>query len=350
MTHHQWTRSKVSYVALWLLTAICPFCIEGLTSEHNLQYGSCHPHWDIHFDLLIWTAREAGADNWAEEIETVGTLLPSRSNELHAVDFPWDVGFRLGASRQLCWNSFDMSISFTRFYTQGTDHLAGAPGTIHSTFLGNFYINNSDGSGLSGPSYERAKIKWNIDFNIFDWNIGYKFCIGKYIAFRPYIGIKGGWINQSIHSTWENPEISVNVFQVGTENLKNDFRGIGLSAGVNTNWKILAKECGRLYLFSDLSCAMFYGHWSFKDVFKNDLPEKVTIAQQNFNTGAPMVRTFMGLEWVHHLNCKGCHFSTKLGFEMQVWLDQLKYYSFTGGRLDNQLSLQGGTVELHFGF
>lgn len=350
MTHHQWTRLKIPFFTLWLFCALCPFLLQSSTQEGSPRYTYCIPHWQVHTDLLIWTARESGADNWAEEIKTVGILLPNRSNELHAVNFPWDVGFRVGASRQLCWKSFDMYVSFTRFCTQGTDRLAGAPGTIHSTFLGNFYINNADGSGLSGPSYERAKIKWDIDFNIFDWNVGYRFCLGRYIQFRPYVGIKGGWINQSIHSIWENPEITVNVFQVGTENLRNDFRGIGLSTGVNTKWKIFGKRCGALYLFGDVSGAMFYGHWSFKDVFKNDLPEDVTIGQQNFNSGTPMVRTFMGLEWDYRFNKKGCYFSTKLGFEMQVWLDQLKYYSFTGGRLDNQLTLQGGILELNFGF
>lgn len=340
MTH----RPKAPYFALWLLTALCALSHKGFTEQPDHQY------WHVHTDLLIWTAREAGADNWAEEIQTKGTPLPSRSNELHGVNFPWDIGFRIGASRQLCWKSFDTSVSYTWFHTKGTNSLSGDPGTIHSTFLGNFYINNSDGSGLSGPSYERAKIKWIIDFNMFDWNAGYTFCCGKCVEFRPYIGIKGGWINQTIDSTWENPDINVNVFEEGTENLRNDFKGIGLAAGVNSKWKLFSKRCHAFYLFGDLSGAMLYGRWNFKDVFKNDLPEQVSIGQNNFHSGTTMVRTFMGIEWTCPSYKKRCAFSARLGFEMQVWLDQLKFYSFTGGRLDNQLTLQGGTLELTFGF
>lgn len=42
-------------------------------------------------DLIVWTAKEAGADCWAEVINTSGS---SSSNDLKEVRFGWDPGFR----------------------------------------------------------------------------------------------------------------------------------------------------------------------------------------------------------------------------------------------------------------
>ncbi len=121
---------------------------------------------NVFANLLIWTAREAGADNWAEVIDTDGFFLtPNRANRLKEVSFPWDIGFRIGASSASKQKRWDTRAYYTRFYTLGKDDLFGGPGTIHSTFLGNFYVNNPDGLGISGPAYESASINWTIDFN-----------------------------------------------------------------------------------------------------------------------------------------------------------------------------------------
>jgi len=93
-----------------------------------------------------------------------------------------------------------------------------------------------------------------------------------------------------------------------------------------------------------------WGHWSFRDLYKNDIGQEVAIDLPNVNSGASMLRTFMGFRWDANFNQNRYRFSTKLGYEMQFWLDQLQFYSFVGGSLDNTLTLQGGTLELCFDF
>lgn len=302
-------------------------------------------------NLLSWTVREAGADNWAEVIDTEGSPQnPNRVASLKEVPFPWDIGFRIGASCQSIYKLWDTKAYYTRFHTRGKDDLFGGPGTVHSTFLGNFYVNNPSGSGLSGSAYEKASIDWTIDYNIFDWHFGYNVCVSNRVNFHPYLGLKAGWIHQSIHSMWENPDIEgEGAFQVGTENLKNNFWGIGPEVGVESKWLLFTRQCHFVHLLADFSVALLYGHWSFSDVYQNDLGEQIIIGNQNMNSGAPAFKTFIGFGWEHAKEGR-CRFSTKLGFEMQIWLDQLRYYSFTGGRLENQLTLQGGTLEFCFSF
>lgn len=323
---------------------------EGANGLPNISARS-HPDgrgFDVFADLIVWTAKEAGADCWAEVITSDGLAT---SNDLRQVHFGWDPGFRVGFGYGMKHDQWDTQAYYTWFRTRGTDHVSSDPGAVHSSFLGNFYVDNADGAGLSGPSYQRASIDWTIRFNIFDWELGRNFWVSKSLALRPFLGIKGGWIHQSIHSKWRNPELfGAEFFDVGTENLKNNFWGIGPAAGLNTKWNLYAGQKHSLNLFGDFSGALMWGHWSFSDTFKNDIPQRVSIRLQNLNGGAAMLRTFMGFGWDVNFSQNQYRFSTKLGYEMQFWLDQLQFYSFTGGRLVNELTLQGGTLELCFDF
>jgi len=248
-------------------------------------------------------------------------------------------------------DQWDTQLYYTYFFTRGIDHVSKEPGTVHSTFLGNFYVDNPLGLGLSGPAYQSASIDWTIRYNIFDWEIGRNFWVCNALALRPFVGTKGGWIHQLIHTKWKNPDLpSFLLFNVGREDIKNDFWGIGPSIGVNTKWVFIATQNHLFSLVGDFSGALMWGHWSFSDRYKNDLQQKVIVDSQSFKSGATMVRVLLGFEWNRDFREKCFRFSTKLGYEMQFWLDQLQFYSFTGGRLDNALTLQGGTFELRLDF
>jgi Legionella pneumophila major outer membrane protein precursor len=323
---------------------------EGTNGLPNIS-TRLHPEsrdFTLYASLLIWTAKEAGADCWAEVITSDSS---SSSNDLKSVHFGWDPGFRVGLGYGMQHDQWDTQAYYTWFYTKGTDHVSSLPGAVHSTFLGNFYVNNPTGAGLSGPSYQKASIDWTIRFNMFDWELGRSFWISKSLSLRPFVGVKGGWIHQSIRSKWHNVNLSgAQFFSLGRETLKNNFWGVGPQAGVSTRWNLLARESHSLSLFGDFSAALMWGHWSFGDLFTNDLNQEVSVHLQNMRSGASMVRALMGLGWSVNFSENRYRLSTKLGYEMQFWLDQLQFYSFTGGRLANELTLQGGTLEFCFEF
>ncbi|NGX33951.1 MAG: hypothetical protein K1060chlam1_00295 [Candidatus Anoxychlamydiales bacterium] len=334
------------------------FSLNAMASSVNIQESnnglpniSARAHlnsndFDVFANLIIWTAKEVGADVWAEVIVSGSTA----TNDLLEVNFGWDPGFRVGVGYGMKHDQWETQVYYTSFHTRGKDNISSEPGTVHSTFLGNFYVDNADGAGLSGPAYQKASIDWTIHFNMFDWELGRNYWISKSLALHPFLGIKGGWINQSIRSNWQNPNLSgADFFNIGTENLKNNYWGIGPGAGINTKWNLYSGQ-SQFYLFGDFSGALMWGHWSFNDVFQNDISQQVSVDLQNINSGASMLRTFMGFGWNANFNQNRYRFSANLGYEMQFWLDQLQFYSFTGGRLVNVLTLQGGTLEFYFNF
>lgn len=299
-------------------------------------------------DLLVWRAEESGSENWAEVISSSGL---STTCEIRDVRFEWNAGFRVGVGLGLPHDEWDTELYYTWFRTRGSDHVSDGPGSIFSSYIGNFYVDNPTGAGISGVAYQKASVNWTIHFNLFDWELGRAFWVSRSLSIRPFIGIKGGWIDQSIHTKWQNPHLPANeLFSTATENLKNDFWGLGPSGGLDTKWDLYACQNHSFSLFGDFSGSIMYGHWTFGDVYKNDIQQEVSIKLSNINSGATMLRAFMGFEWDATLCQDQFHFSTRLGYEMQFWLDQLQFYSFDTGRLSNELTLQGGTLDFRFEF
>ena len=314
----------------------------GLTNV-SARFHQNSTEFNIFVDPLVWTAKEAGTDCWAEGIISDSSFI---SNNLEQIDFGWNVGLRIGAGYGMKHDQWDTRLFYTLFRTQGNDHASRGAGSMHSSFLGNFYVGNPEGAGITGPSYESASIRWTIRFQMFDWDLGRKFWASESLALRPFMGIKGGLIHQFIHSKWYKPNLTgTDFFNLGIENIKNNFWGIGPQVGIDTKWVLSAGKRHCFSIFDDISGALMYGHWAFSDVFDNDINQKIVIDSQPLNGGASMVRVFSGLEWNADVKQDCYRFSTKVGYEMQFWLNQLQFYSFTGGRLGNQLTLQGVTLE-----
>lgn len=309
---------------------------------HGYQYADDSTF--VFAEALIWKFRAGSADNWAQEISPAGT---DRTARILGVPFKWQPGLRVGVGQNNC-DDWDTVFSYTGFQTKGKSQASPTSGSVYSPFLGNFYINNTNGAGISGPIYQSANIQWKVLYNIFDLEIGRKFAVDPFLKLRPFIGLKGGSINQTIHSNWQNPSVAT-TFTSASENLKNNFWGIGPSIGLDTTWAICQSSYGSFNLFADISGSLLWGHWRFKDQYENNTTASVAVHLRPINGAATMARGLLGIEWTHCLSTESS-LTIRLGYEAQVWFNQMQYYSFNMGRLNNLLSLQGGVLNLRFNF
>jgi len=298
---------------------------------------------EVFADLLIWCASESGSENWAQNFVTEGE---TNNVDVLPVTFGCDYGFRLGIGYFMCHDGWDFLASYTWYKTSGKDSIQ-SEGEVTSSFLGNFYINNTDGTSL-GPSYRGASIDWKIAFNMLDGELGMHCCVSPCFSLRPHAGIKGGWINQSIDSTWSDPTEPTLTFTSASEDLTNDFWGVGPTGGLDLDWILFTPGCQTISLFNEFSGAIMYGHWDFKDQYKTDEGEKIGIKVDSIDGAATMARDYVGLSWRWDGGCYS--FALRVGYEAQIWLRQLQFYSLNYGRLDNVLTLQGGSIDFRFGF
>lgn len=298
-------------------------------------------------DLLYWRMREGSTENWAQVITPAGA---NQSDTLIDAPFRWNTGLRIGVNYKQ-EQTFDSTIYYTGYQSKALNH---ASGRVFSAFLGNFFANNTNGANF-GPFYQSANVQWRIAYNTLDFDLGKKFDVTPILTVRPFLGLKGASINQTISSNWEGPmttvlgvDTPITTFSTATETLKNNFWGIGPTLGLNTTWSLYKNEKTSFNVLGNFSAALLRGEWSFRDVYENNTPAAININTTNLVGLAPMAGTFIGMEWSHQL--PKADMGIRLGYEAQVWFNQLQFYSYNMGRLNNLMSLQGGTLEFRINY
>lgn len=301
----------------------------GLPNRHKNR--SCNSA--VSADFLAWYASEEVASIWADVI-SVGNNTSTWTAP--GFNFKWDYGFRLGACHDLIYDQWDTALYWTWFHTDAKHTIPSEPLTrIGPEFFAAF---------LSGDVPQSMSAKWSLALNMFDWELGRSFGISKYLSLRPFLGLKGGWINQSIHAQYFNLTInSALTSNSGREHVKNNFWGIGPLGGLNTKWKTLDFGSSFFNFFGDFSMATMWGTWECGDVYKNTLSKTSSVNTKNSTLGALMFRGFVGIGWDAEARSGRSRFSMKLGYEMQLWLNQLRIATFQLQRLHHDLTLQGVT-------
>lgn len=292
-------------------------------------------------DFLYWYPSEEIASIWADVIASSGNQSSWRAQ---GFDFEWDYGFRAGAQYHSVRDEWDTAFCWTWFRTSTTHSLSSEPGeTLRPEFFAAF---------LSFDTPRSMRANWDLFLNMFDAELGRCFWLTQNISLRPFIGIKGGWINQSIDVKYFDLVID-SIFPTdltAKEHLKNDFWGVGPLGGVKSKWGIF--NCGSQFfnLFGDFSIAAMWGSWACSDVYKSQLPKRSSVNTKDAALGALMFGGFMGVGWDIDFREGRSHFALKLGYEMQLWLNQLRIATFQLQRLRDDLTLQGLSLNCRLDF
>ncbi len=304
--------------------------------------------WYLFADVLYWHV-DIGSTDWAN-VTSTNSGTAGASN--HSLNYKWDWGFRVGIGANIDHDMWDTNFYYTWLFCDASNKAGKGGSTIVQDEMG---IANSSTTVNSGST------KWDIHFSMFDWELGRGQYVSRSLALRPHMGIKGGWINQNIRTKFRSPTEGVY-----NEKLKNNFWGVGPSAGVNTMWVLGnagASNEHRFSLFGDVAGALMYGHFdisnrqtntSLSNVLVTDLPTKGL----NRNLAVPMLQGMFGLYWDTSFNQAKNHFAFKAGYELQYWFRQFQQVRVTNSlmtgavntRISDDLALQGVTAEFRFDF
>ncbi|MEI8300793.1 MAG: Lpg1974 family pore-forming outer membrane protein [Chlamydiota bacterium] len=336
------TSSKKSILFAILLLITYPklyAASNDLNGLPNISYQT-ENGWAISADFLFWFPSEELSTIWASVI-SVGSNTSSWA--VPGFNFKWDYGFRIGAGYDFKYDQWDTALYWTWFRTETSHTISSAPDAIINPEFDAAFLTKNNAQSLKGD--------WSLLFNMIDWELGRNYWVSKGLSLRPFLGIKGGWIHQSIHANYYNLTIGNTLTShVGKEHLKNNFWGIGPSGGINTKWKVRNFKSHFLHLFGDFSFATMWGSWTCADVYKSTVPQTFSIKTKNSTLGALMFRGFLGIGWDVDLNTSKSHFAAKLGFETQLWLDQLRIATLQVQRLHGDLTLQGLTFNCRYDY
>ncbi len=303
--------------------------------------------WDLFADAFAWHASQQASSVWADIIKIGDNTSSFGAQNL---SFDWDFGFRVGAGCNLEYDGWDTQLYWTWFRTTAHQTKDLSPkfigGLVTEQIHPEFFA-----ADLSDDFSAGASIRWTIRFNMFDWELGRCYWVSKALSLRPFVGIKGGWIDQTIHVKYNHLIIaSAPTTLSSKETVKNNFWGVGPALGVNTKWKVRNFRTHYPSLFGDFSAATMWGTWNCHDVYNKSSGEKVTVSAKKLTLGALMFRGFAGVGWDVNFNKDRSHFAARIGYEMQLWVNQLRVATSQLVPLHGDLTLQGVTLNCRFDF
>ncbi len=290
-------------------------------------------------DFLYWYTSETV--DWAVTSK-VGPSSQTIRNR--TVTFDWDTGFRVGIGYNMKHDGWDTRLYYTWFYTRALDRINRGSVAITPGFLAN--------RTAAGGTYQSAKLSFRLRFNMFDWELGRRFFASEALSLRPFIGVKGGWIHQTIQTRWRREELilGIPVKIDAWENVKNLFQGVGPKLGLNGKW-ILGQPGPQYFsLVGDFAGSFLWGWWRIRDRFHNNSLLTATTKVMNRHFGALVLQALMGFGWDYDLPSGPSHFSAKLGYEIQNWFNQFQLFDNTTGTRSNNLIFQGVTLDLRLDF
>jgi hypothetical protein len=237
-------------------------------------------------------------------------------------------------------DAWDTQIAYTWFLTEAADH---GSGPITSGFL-------AARLSLLEP-FKTGKVKFDLSYNMFDWDLGRRFSVSKALSLRPFIGAKAGWINQAIHAKWTTPDFAEPGFLFfASEHVKNNFQGGGPKGGISGTWTLGTVNRHVFSLIGHCAGAFLWGHWTLRDQFTDVFLTKTSIPMKSRNFGALMLQTWIGLGWDFKFDNDRSHCALKASYELQDWFNHFQVFTNDSGTDNFDLILQGLTLDLRFDF
>lgn len=302
--------------------------------------------WYIFADALYWHA-DVGSADWAFKNNNTAAVPEKIEGPNHCLNFKWNWGFRVGLGANMDYDQWDTNVYYTWFKT----HNSNAVGT-HENQIAHDLI------GL-GTVLTQGKINWRIHYSMLDWELGRWFYVSKHLSLRPHIGVKGGWISQTVKRRFTKPQF---FYKAEAE---NDFWGVGPCGGLNTTWVLGTVGTHHFSLFGDFAGALMYGHFDvdneeeFTSIATGLETSEFKPHKLNRNLVAPMLQTILGFSWDTSYNRDRCHFGLRIGYEFQFWFRQNQMltgeffgplHSVTYQRAHDDLAFQGLTIDFKFDF
>lgn len=290
---------------------------------------------DVKVEALYWYTGET--IDWAFTLENKKNFL---KDSFKTLVFDWAPGFRVGMGYHMKNDQWDTQANYTRFHSTAKDH---AQGSVTSGFLAPKVI------PLLQP-FSKGRICLNLHYNMFDWDLGRSFSSSACLVLRPSIGLKGGWITQTIHSSWTNPDYLLLLAVFAAENLKQSFQCAGPKCAVSTKWCFGCTPKHYFSLIGQFEAAYLWGHWSIRDHFFDNYSTKINVKTSDRNFGSFVLHSFLGCGWDCTVKSGQIHYSLKLGYEIEDWFDHCQFFTNTSGSQKNDLILQGFNLSLNCAF
>lgn len=276
----------------------------------------------VFIDALRWRVTET--NNW---VYNNSLSVPNQILDYKGIEFNYNTGVRLGTFYEK--NNNNVLLAYTHFNTTAND---SATGNLQPSFIG---------SVTAKPShaylYSSGQVNQRITYNIIDFNVGHDFQPTQAIMLHPFLGVMGGWIDQTIHTQYQGSTSA-------DEQLINNFKGFGPKVGIDTDIQLFDYHHIRPALYASFATTYLLGYWNITDTTQAVPGNNVNVIGTNPRMGAITLQGAMGFKVDYK------QLQIKLTYEINDWRDQCQFFDNDTGAHNNDLVLQGLTLGVSYRF
>jgi len=307
------------------------------SSRYQVENG-----WNLFLntEFLWWVAKEDGLyyaqGGYMGAPPTPGTK--AFNGHLHKVKPHFRPGFRIGFGGNMGYDEWDIFLNWTWFQSHARDDTKG----LLLTLWGHPDLDGADGASS-------AKAKWHLHYNVLDLEMGRSFWVGKHFSLRPFLGVRGAWIDQHLDIHYDFTTTPVTEGKIRAE---SDFEGGGVRTGVDMRFALL----GGWSFYSIASASMLYGFYGC-DFHERAESTQVAKARDGFHNAASTAQLALGVRFDTYVHKDRYHFGLYAGWEQNIWFGLNKmnhfFHNLSEGNLEQMngnLTLSGGTFGVRFDF
>ncbi|MBF5059954.1 hypothetical protein NEPTK9_001478 [Candidatus Neptunochlamydia vexilliferae] len=293
---------------------------------------------------FLWWRAQMGNLDYAFKSGTTISLVPPivASTKIREPDFSFDPGVRLSLGYDFGKERADLFLKWTYHYTDATDQ-TGNSRTSGSLISTKDLI--SENGVLVITSADSGKIQWQTRLNMFDLNMGYEYFIGPRFSVRPFMGLKGTWIDMDTAVNYQSVTGPTSSFSSVRFKNKADYWGVGPQVGVDGSFHL----GWGFSIFSNSSIAFVYGNYDQEFKQTTSAGGRITAKHDSFSRQRAIGAIAIGLNWTH---CFSNHYllGFNLGWEGQYFWNQYQFRFAKDSTYHGDLTYTGLNAGIRFDF
>jgi hypothetical protein len=304
--------------------------------------------WDVFINgsYILWQPEQSGL--------AIAKYSPSsgKSSPVN-MDFDFHSGFKVAFGTNLNHDNWMAVAEYTRLHTR--DHASATVSlSPYVAYLAPFY----ESSGNSTGKCSSAAGHWQLKYDMIDFSFGRPCYVGTHLTFKPFFGLRGGWIDQHLDAEYTNLSNVPAVYSMGNVWNRSNSWLVGPRAGVGMNWllgigfRVLANAAGSLN----------YQEFKTRHAEAINLTPSFSGFVQNFNAAeknhqiTPNIEGDIGLGWGTYFDNNNWHFDLLASYHFEVFWCQNEMARFSQELINGiygksgSLNFQGLTVTAQLDF
>ncbi|MBS0616128.1 MAG: hypothetical protein JSR58_06220 [Verrucomicrobia bacterium] len=334
--------------------------IQGKSASASVDKG-----WTLSATALLWQAKVDGLE-YAQKVQLTAdpiTNAIAAKAELKELTFEWNPGGKVALGyifpqRQ----QWDISLEWTYLF-------AKAHGSAHvdDPTLMRQQLKPSWIPLLMGSVASNAHAAWSMHYNVGDLTLGRNLFLGKYLAMKPFVGVRGAWIEQNYKVHYRGAQFANNapVFHDNEFNAKQDLKAGGIRLGSDLQWFLSSHWS----ILGNISASLLYGQFHLKETVSGEvgvanvvIPETIRLKDHDSRLN-PNLEGKLGLKCQAPFHHGRYRVSLAAFYDFSYWFNQNRQLNetvvvdpssgnapSTMNRSNGNLQLQGVSVELALAF